>query len=333
MFDCEAVIIAGEGSEFRPKRYSGKFDLHQRAYAIYEFGSFLTRDYLFYYLEHAHAYFQKVAVGATVKSLRQRHFQQLPIRFPTGVTEQQRIVAILDQAFENIAKAKANAERGLINSDEIVDSYLDGLFHQIRQTASSHALQDICDRARGITYGVIKLGEHVAGGVYCLRTSNVRRLDMDLSEVKRISPNISADYSRTVLRGGELLINVRGTLGGVAVVPEFAKGWNVSREVAVAPLLANQASPDFVAYFVASRYAQSWLSERTRGAAYVGINLEDLRLLPVPVPERGAQDSVVQEIRSVLRGTHTLSQKKLRTIESFEQLKSSLLHQAFSGGL
>ncbi len=35
LFDCDAIIIAGEGQTFLPKFYSGKFDLHQRAYAIF----------------------------------------------------------------------------------------------------------------------------------------------------------------------------------------------------------------------------------------------------------------------------------------------------------
>ena len=47
LFDCEALIIAGEGAEFKPKKYQGKFDLHQRAYAVYGFGDGLIGDYLF----------------------------------------------------------------------------------------------------------------------------------------------------------------------------------------------------------------------------------------------------------------------------------------------
>ena len=54
--------------------------------------------------------------------------------------------------------------------------------------------------------------------------------------MKRITPALSAEYSRTILKGGEVLVNVRGTLGGVAVVGAEMAGWNVSREVAVVPV-------------------------------------------------------------------------------------------------
>ena len=37
LFDCEALIVPGEGAEFLPKYFTGKFDLHQRAYTIHSF--------------------------------------------------------------------------------------------------------------------------------------------------------------------------------------------------------------------------------------------------------------------------------------------------------
>ena len=85
-------------------------------------------------------------------------------------------------------------------------------------------LVELCDRERVITYGVIKLGNEVLSGVPCLRTSNVRWLRIDTNGMKRISPTLSGEYARTILRGGEVLVNVRGTLGWrIAVAtPEMA---------------------------------------------------------------------------------------------------------------
>lgn len=69
-------------------------------------------------------------------------------------------------------------------------------------------LQAICMPDRAITYGVVKLGDETPTGTPCLRTSNVRWLRFDLDGIKRIHPKISAEYGRTVLRGGEVLVNV-----------------------------------------------------------------------------------------------------------------------------
>src|SRR6266481_3381847 len=97
-------------------------------------------------------------------------------------------------------------------------------------------LQSLCDPNRSICYGVIKLGADVPDGIPCLRTSDVKPLLIDTTSVKRIATNISDEYRRTLLRGGEVLVNVRGTLGGVALVPDLLRGWNISREVAVVPV-------------------------------------------------------------------------------------------------
>src|SRR5262245_47255657 len=129
--------------------------------------------------------------------------------------------------------------------------------------------EQLCDPKRSITYGVIKLGPPVSDGVPTLRSSDVRWLYIDDTDIKRISPKVAANYSRTFLKGGEVLVTVRGTLGGVAVVPPTMAGFNISREVAMLPVLS-QLKSAFIAYAIASPWCQNWLSEVTKGVAYSG---------------------------------------------------------------
>ena len=81
LFDCEAIIVAGEGSDFIPKYFFGKFDLHQRTYAIINYESGNSK-FLFYQIHLFRKYFLDQAVGSTVKSLRLPMFQEMPIKFP-----------------------------------------------------------------------------------------------------------------------------------------------------------------------------------------------------------------------------------------------------------
>jgi len=129
-------------------------------------------------------------------------------------------------------------------------------------------LADLCDRERVITYGVIKLGSEVHNGVPCLKTSNVRWLRIDTDGMKRISPVLSSEYARTVLRGSEVLVNVRGTLGGVAVATPDMAGWNVSREVAVVPVDTAHVDSTYLAYWIGSEPSQRWLNRVEKGVAY-----------------------------------------------------------------
>jgi len=86
--NTEAVIVPGEGSDFVPKYFKGRFDLHQRVYAIFAFKALDGR--FFYYLMHLlKEQLIKVSVGSTVKSLRLPHFQNLELPLPP-LPEQQK---------------------------------------------------------------------------------------------------------------------------------------------------------------------------------------------------------------------------------------------------
>lgn len=143
---------------------------------------------------------------------------------------------------------------------------------QIADKWNEFHLADCIEKHRVITYGVIKLGNEVDDGIPCLRTSNVRWLHIEIEGVKRIAPDLSASYSRTVLKGGEILVNVRGTLGGVAIATHEMAGWNVSREVAVVPINQYILTPQFAAFWIASEESQHWLKKVEKGVAYTGIN-------------------------------------------------------------
>lgn len=81
LFDDEAIIVAGEGKDFPPRYFKGKFDLHQRAYAITDFGHNLAK-FLFYWISWHRAHFLKFSVGSTMPSLRMAAFDKFPVSLP-----------------------------------------------------------------------------------------------------------------------------------------------------------------------------------------------------------------------------------------------------------
>lgn len=195
------------------------------------------------------------------------------------------------------------------------------------------ALQALCEANRVITYGVVKLGEEVPDGTPCLRTSNVRWLRFENDGIKRIEPSLSAQYARTMLRGGEVLVNVRGTLGGVAVSTPEMKGWNVSREIAVVALDERRASAEYVALWIASDESQRWLGSMKKGVAYVGINIEDLRMLPVRLPARDEQDEIVRRVHSCLKFADRIEAQCTTAKARARRLAPLTLEKAFRGEL
>jgi type I restriction enzyme, S subunit len=270
--------------------------------------------------------------GATVDTLTIQKLKSVLVDLPP-LPEQQRIVGILDEAFDGIATAKANVEENLKNARNLLESHLESLFVKGGPGWVKKPLAELCEPKRGITYGVIKLGDETPDGVPCLRTSNVRWLRIETAGMKRIAPALSSDYSRTILQGGEVLVNVRGTLGGVAVVAEEMAGWNVSREVAVVPVDQSKINPEFLSFFIGSGASQKWLGGVKKGATYIGINLEDLRLLPVTAPVLREQLEVVQRLRALQNETQRLESIYQKKLAALGALNKSLLDQAFSGQL
>lgn len=111
LFDGEAIIVAGEGSDFIPKYFIGKFDLHQRTYAIMNFQESIGK-FLYYYIHYHRNYFFRQSVGSTVRSLRLPMFQKMNIVKPS-IEEQQKIAnffSFLDKRLQTLEKKKAFLE-------------------------------------------------------------------------------------------------------------------------------------------------------------------------------------------------------------------------------
>jgi type I restriction enzyme S subunit len=253
--------------------------------------------------------------------------------------EQRRMVATLTSLFERLKTAR----EALTHVPQLIERYRRAILDTelFGNFATGHnsspceqkSLEELCDKDRGITYGVIKLGTEEPNGVRCLRTSNVRWLEIDTDGMKRINLRLSREYGRTILKGGEVLVNVRGTLGGVAVVPTEMVGWNVSREVAVVPINPSIANPHYVAYSIASDNSQQWLRGVQKGVAYTGINLSDLRRLQVNLPSIEAQEEIVRRVRASHANAMAILAEAKRSESLFDRLEQATLTKAFRGEL
>ena len=87
LFDKEAIIYPGEGADFMPRYFKGKFALHQRCYAIFDFNEIINAQFLYFYLRTKNSYFIRNAVGSTVPSLRLDTFQKLKVVVPSKNTQ------------------------------------------------------------------------------------------------------------------------------------------------------------------------------------------------------------------------------------------------------
>lgn len=325
-------LLYAWSASFGPRIWKGeKVIYHYHIWKVAPDSECVVRDYLYYFFEWDKEKIKtEHGAGTTMVHVSKSSMDAREIPLPP-LEEQKRIVAILDEAFEGLVRARAHTETNLQNSRELFSSFLESAYAAL-SAAPRRRLAALCDK-RVITYGVIKLGDEFADGVPCLRTSNVKPLKIETHGLKRINPALSKEFSRTILRGGEVLVNVRGTLGGVAVVPEDMKGWNVSREVAVVPVDREAVDADYLAFFIATKQAQKWLTGVLKGAAYTGINIEDLRELQIPIPNRETQLQLVDSIAAVQQEVSRLETATKTKLADLDALRQSLLQKAFAGEL
>lgn len=150
-----------------------------------------------------------------------------------------------------------------------------------------------------ISYGIIKLGAEDPKGVRVLRCSDVKENYIIPDFVRTVEETLSQQFSRTVLQGGEIVINVRGTLGGCAVVPHEMCGYNVAREVAVIRQ-CDSVDAQYIVFLLLSGYFQKFMFHGLRGIAYKGLNMGTLALLPVPLPPFAEQKRIVAKLEEIL---------------------------------
>jgi len=158
-------------------------------------------------------------------------------------------------------------------------------------------LRDLCKT--DISYGIIKLGVEDPAGVRVLRCSDVKENYIIPDYVRTVTNDLSQQFSRTILQGGEIVINVRGTLGGCAVVPREMCGYNVAREVAVIRQ-CDFVDAKYIVYLLISAYFQQFMFHGLRGIAYKGLNMGTLALLPVPLPPFAEQKRIVAKLEEIL---------------------------------
>ncbi len=201
----------------------------------------------------------------------------------------------------------------------------EGIPFKIPTGWSMARLGSILNPKRGISYGVIKLGaEPQQGGVFILRCSNVRFRKIDLAGIRKVTEEISSEYSRTILQGGEVLINVRGTLGGCAFVPPTLKGYNIAREVAVIPV-HSEIEGTFLLNVIASPYFQDRIDESLRGIAYEGLNLGLLREFLIPIPPLAEQLRIVAKVEQLMTLADELETHLTTTRTTAQNLLSALV--------
>ena len=292
----------------------------------------IDHKFLFYYLSSIVPQLNELGTGTTFKELSGGSLKKVPIQFPL-LSEQKRIVALLDEAFEGLDRARFNAEANFQNAKELFGSFLGEIFAQPASVWREASLQEIVEPDCTLSYGIVQPGDEFANGLPLVRPTDLNKRIISLEGLKRIDPARAEGYGRTKLKGGEILFCVRGSTGVISLASEALKGGNVTRGI-VPVRFAPAAMQQRLGYYqFLSKPVQDQIRAGTYGAALMQINISDVRRIKFSVPPPEQQDSLIERLDSVASNFDLLVEGYEQKIVELDNLRQSILQSAFTGKL
>ncbi len=242
------------------------------------------------------------------------------------------IIAKQEQIIEKLKEYKLSVitetvTRGLNPDAEMKDSGIEWL-GSVPLKWNEHKLSDLCKKS--ITYGIVKMGDYDdENGVKALRCSDVQPGYIIEDSIRTVTQKLSKEYARTILEGGEIVINIRGTLGGCAIVPDYMKGYNIAREIAMVSV--DKANTRFVMYNMLSNAFKAYQDYSLRGVIYVGLNINLLNKYPIFLPSEHEQDQIAFYLdeKCSLIDEDIFTREQL--IEKLQDYKKSLIYEVVTG--
>lgn len=191
--------------------------------------------------------------------------------------------------------------------------------------------EEVVDPDSEIVYGIVQPGPQLTKGVPYVRGCDIQDGTIQVDQLFRTSKEIAQRYERASLRGGDVLLGIiRATK--VAVVPNILDGANITQGTArFRP--SSAITTDFLAGWLDAPFAQGWLHDHYRGIDMPGLNLRDVRRLPVPLAPRTEQVTVAEVLRKWKSSYVSLRGAVETAFIQVNDLDQSILAKAFRGEL
>jgi type I restriction enzyme S subunit len=295
------------------------FLLNQRV-GKFEPGSSLRKRFLYFYLLTKVEENLRIAAGAAQPNLSTEQIKSFLLPVPP-LAEQERIVGILDEAFEGIAAATAQAEKNLHNARELFQSVLQSTFSQKGDDWVKTTLGEVCE---------LISGQHILAGDYNTTHKGIGYLTgpADFGEFNPIVTRWT-EKPKSTAKSDDILITVKGSgVGKINILTEEEVA--ISRQL-MAIRLNDTVSLKFIYFFMNLQFA--FFQDLSTGAAIPGISRKDVLSLLLNLPPLPTQQAIVEKLDALSEETKRLEAIYERKQAALSELKQSLLQKAFAGEL
>ena len=373
LFDEPLVLIGEDGAKWEAGATSafaieGKTWVNNHAHVVRPHRDRVLDDWLIYYLNGADL--MPFISGMTVPKLNQGRLREIPIPLPP-LEEQQRIVVVLDEAFEGLARARAHAEANLKDLNELVDSQFDlavsGSFcgpaptddlvkhfldevaekRKTKKGAKDFSLPDDFDDARPLRDGwqwvpLGNLSSKISDGVH--KTPKYVEQGIPFITVKNLTaaPGISFAETKFITESDhrEFIKRTHPEKGDILISKDGTIG--VVRKIDTDRIFSIFVSvalvkpidvqlSDYLTIALQARSVQEQIVPK--GAALKHLYLNDLRRLPIPIGPLPDLKRTVSRMGEVAQDLQQLEIALSQKLQDLDDLRQSLLQKAFAGEL
>jgi type I restriction enzyme S subunit len=267
--------------------------------------------------------------GNDRRGLNMPLIRSLKIPLPP-IPEQQRIVAILDEAFRVIERSRNNARQNLQNAKEFFESYLQGVFENKGEGWEHSRLGDVCQINDGTHFSPKNTDE---GEFMYITAKNIKPYSIDLTKISYISEKDHKEiYSRCSPKKGDVLYIKDGATAGIAALNSLDEEFSLLSSVALlkcSPKILNT----FLVHYMNSSIGKKNFLGYLDGAAITRLTLIKIKNVCFSLPPIKTQQTIVQKLDALSAETKKLEAIYQQKMADLEELKKSLLQKAFSGEL
>lgn len=299
-------------------------------YIVFRSNSDLNREFLYYFLsrEIFREEGAKRMVGAVGhKRVSKEYIENTLIPIPP-LSEQQRIVAILDEAFEGIAAATANAEKSLSNAREVFENYLKSIFTHSGEGWVENKIGDVCTLKSGTSVNVGL--EKPSGDLPYVKVADMNYEGNELEIIGSSRFLNFADVRKNaVFPVGTTIFPKRG--GSILTNKKRFTATPICADLNIMGVYPNNGLLQKLVYYY---FLNVDMRKIGSGSSIPQINNYDIEplLISYPVSEI-TQTQIAEKLDDLHDQTKQLEYVYRQKIDALAELKKSILHQAFTGQL
>jgi type I restriction enzyme S subunit len=282
---------------------------------------------------------QRFASGSGVPTLN-RNFVHDELAGVPPIPEQKRIVGILDEAFEGIAAAKANAGKNLQNARALFESHLHSVFTQrgaewervtLETLLGRGWIEDHMDGNHGGDYP--RKQEFISKGVPYISANCLDDERIDMSRAKYLSQSRASLLRKGFARDNDVLFAHNATVGPVAILHTEEERVILGTSLTYYRCDPKYILPEYLAHYMRSFEFKSQYLQVMRQSTRNQVPITKQRELYHVIPPLDEQKRVIVALDGLFESGQQLESIYQQKLVALEELKKSLLHQAFTGQL